>query len=143
LATASGAQLLYGYIDMHLKNKMDLQVDVAIDEINESFWHSIFDFPLNCLRDIDANFNLVIPYGSKMYIDTLQTLMNYADSFLDQIRKHVSDQGNMSEQYNKYNGYQEGAKDLTWSYGTFWNTAKLRNNVKLGLQEIKKLNQKP
>ena len=78
-----------------------------------------------------------------MYIDTLQTLMNYADSFLDQIRKHVSDQGNMSEQYNKYNGYQEGAKDLTWSYGTFWNTAKLRNNVKLGLQEIKKLNQKP
>lgn len=143
LATASGAQLLYGYIDMHLKNKMDLQVDVAIDEINESFWHSIFDFPLNCLRDIDANFNLVIPYGSKMYIDTLQTLMNYADSFLDQIRKHVSDQGNMSEQYNKYNGYQEGAKDLTWSYGTFWNTAKLRNNVKLGLQEIEKLNQKP
>lgn len=136
LATATGAQYLYGFVNLHLKNKMDLKLDASLDEMKESFWHNIFDFSSSSIRDVDANFNLVIPYGSKMYIETIQRLLIYADSFLDQIRKHVSDQGNMSEQFNKYTGFQEGARDLTWSYGTFWNTASLRTLVNKEFQKL-------
>lgn len=139
LATATGAQYLYGYVNLHLKNKMNLELDASLDEMKESFWHNIFDFSSSSIRNVDANFNLVIPYGSKMYFETIQTLITYADSFLDQIRKHVSDQGNMSEQFNKYTGFQQGARDLTWSYGTFWNTVTLRTIVNKEFQKLEKL----
>lgn len=136
LATATGAQYLYGFVNLHLKNKIDLKLDASLDEMNESFWHNIFDFSTIFLKNVDANFNLVIPYGSKMYMETIQSLITYADSFLDQVRKHVSDQGNMSEQFNKYTGFQQGARDLTWSYGTFWNTATLRTIVYKEFQKL-------
>ena len=125
LATATGAQLLYGYTNLHLKNKMDLVLYVSAGSWEQNFWSTIFAMPLNS-NGLHTDYELVIPYGTPLYIQTLKRIMDHADSFLDQVRQHVADDGCMSEQFNKYTGYQQGAKDLTWSYGTFWNTATLR-----------------
>lgn len=135
LATATGAQLIYGFINLHLKNKMDLLIAASFGTWDQNFFSKFFVLQFNP-NLVDVNYHLIIPYGSSLYIQTLTDMMNYADSFLDQVRQHVSDEGNMSEQFNKYTGYQQGARDLTWSYGTFWNTAILRTKAQQELNDI-------
>ncbi|RPB05985.1 hypothetical protein L873DRAFT_1661085 [Choiromyces venosus 120613-1] len=49
----------------------------------------------------------------------LQAMFTYADSFLNVIRYHAKADGRLSEQFDKYDGFQRGAHDLTWSYGSF------------------------
>lgn len=137
LATATGAQLIYGFVNLHLKNKMDLLIVACFGTWEQNFFSKFFtiQFTPNL---VDEDYHLIIPYGSSLYIQTLNDMMNYADSFLDQVRQHVADEGNMSEQFNKYTGYQQGARDLTWSYGTFWNTAILRTKALQELEDISK-----
>ena len=69
---------------------------------------------------------IIMPYGSQAFIATTLSLMQYADSFLEVIRQHVDADGHMSEQFNRYTGYMEGAEDLTWSYGSFWSAVRWR-----------------
>jgi glucoamylase len=62
-------------------------------------------------------------YSGEMpeYQNYLVDMFKYADSFLNVIRWHAraTHDGRLSEQFNKYNGHQRGARDLTWSYGSF------------------------
>ncbi|XBW34632.1 hypothetical protein QEN19_000199 [Hanseniaspora menglaensis] len=136
LATATGGELIYGYIHLHLKNKMDIALTASLSSWDQTFWSTFFTLPRGIDDDVNLEYNLIIPYGTPLYVKTLNSMMNYADSFLDQVRQHVSDKGNMSEQFNKYNGYQEGARDLTWSYGTFWNTIVLRTKTQAEFKKI-------
>ncbi|KAA8895638.1 Six-hairpin glycosidase-like protein [Sphaerosporella brunnea] len=53
------------------------------------------------------------------YQTYLIDMFKYADSFLNVIRWHATREGRLSEQFNKYSGTQRGARDLTWSYGSF------------------------
>ena len=41
-------------------------------------------------------------------------MFTYADSFLNVVRWHASDDGRLSEQFDKYSGFHRGAHDLTW-----------------------------
>lgn len=61
------------------------------------------------------------------YMDLTRSIFEYADSFMDVIREHSACDGKMSEQFNRYNGYMQGASELTWSYGAFWSAARQRN----------------
>jgi glucoamylase len=49
----------------------------------------------------------------------LETMFTYADSFLNVIRWHATKEGRLSEQFDGRDGFQKGARDLTWSYGSF------------------------
>jgi glucoamylase len=51
--------------------------------------------------------------------DYLVAMFKFADSFLNVIKWHATDEGRLSEQFNRHSGWQEGAHDLTWSYGSF------------------------
>lgn len=42
-----------------------------------------------------------------------------ADAFLATVHYHARSNGSLSEQYDRYIGYQAGARDLTWSYAAF------------------------
>lgn len=70
-----------------------------------------------------------IPYNSQAFKSVTASLIDYADTFLAIIRKHVDAEGHMSEQFNKYSGYLEGAEDLTWSYGSFWSSLRWRSKA--------------
>ena len=76
--------------------------------------------------------------GTAEFIWYLVDMFKYADSFLNVIRWHATDEGRMSEQFNKYTGFQEGAKDLTWSYGSFKAAADDRKVAKKALVKAAK-----
>lgn len=68
-----------------------------------------------------------IDRGDPQYKDLTRSIIEYADSFMDVIREHSACDGKMSEQFNRYNGYMQGATQLTWSYSAFWSAARQRN----------------
>lgn len=70
-----------------------------------------------------------IARDSDEYQHLLNRLVDLGDSFLDVIREHQAQNGDMSEQFNRYNGYMQGAEKLTWSYGSFWSAVRARNEV--------------
>ena len=49
--------------------------------------------------------------------------------FLDRIIYHSGYNGEMSEQYNRSNGYQQGANNLTWSYASYIRSVKQQLNI--------------
>lgn len=119
LSTLASSELIFKLIfKTHIAKE-----PLIIDPTKIKFWTKIISF--ENLNDSQ----IMIPYGSLAFNQTMSAVFNYADSFLSKINEHVSDQGSMSEQFNKYHGYMQGADDLTWSYGTFWNAIRWRNNV--------------
>ncbi|CAR27619.1 hypothetical protein ZYGR_0N01010 [Zygosaccharomyces rouxii] len=135
LCTSTAAQLLYQLIHKIYAEESDLEIPVNTWE--SKFWTSIFEgfeaYPSSLFiggnNGSDGAFRLVIPYNSPAFHQTMASLLDYGDSFLDKLREHVSDNGSMSEQFNKYTGIMQGARDLTWSHGALWSSSHFREQV--------------
>ncbi|KAF1839344.1 hypothetical protein BDW02DRAFT_514350 [Decorospora gaudefroyi] len=56
-------------------------------------------------------------------------LISVGDEFLDTVRRHVDDEGAMSEQFDRGSGFMVGARDLAWSYGSFLGAVRGRRLV--------------
>lgn len=57
---------------------------------------------------------------SSVFKSVLHGLLKTADKFLERVRHHTEKDGlHLSEQWNRNNGTQQGAEDLTWSYTSF------------------------
>lgn len=124
LTTLSASEMLFKLI----ANLYYLEDNLIIDESNQHFYfHNIIE--LNSLITGTKPPTLNIPYNSIAFNQTIGNLFAYGDSFLDIIREHVSNEGSMSEQFNKYSGYMQGAENLTWSYGSFWNCYRWRERA--------------
>ncbi|KAH3671192.1 hypothetical protein WICMUC_004709 [Wickerhamomyces mucosus] len=133
LTTISASELLYKLISKLYNDEKDL----IIDSKNQHFYfnniievNKIVQF--NDPKFLFQSYNnviLTIPYNSLAFNQTAKNLLDFADSFLDVIREHVGDDGSMSEQFNKYTGFMQGAEDLTWSYGSFWNAFRWRQRA--------------
>lgn len=119
IATASAAEVIFKTI----YKLLDSQQDLLINEYNQEFFKSFINFEADDLEEF------VIPYNSTRYNNALLNLFDFGDSFLKIIKDHVDGNGHMSEQFNKYTGYMQGAKDLTWSYSAFWNALRWRNKT--------------
>ena len=119
ISTLTSAELIFKLVHkMHIT-----QEPLIIEPLKNKFWHKIFAF--GNLQ----NTSVMIPYNSLAFNQTLYTIFKYGDSFLSKVNEHVSDQGHMSEQFNRYHGYNQGAENLTWSYGTFANALRWRQIV--------------
>jgi len=70
---------------------------------------------------------------SASFTQYLESMFKYADGFMDVIRHHATDEGRLSEQFDGYTGLQRGARDLTWSYGSFITAANRRRAAKEAL----------
>lgn len=46
-------------------------------------------------------------------------LMNTAEAQFNRVLFHLNQDGSMSEQFRRDNGYEQGARDLTWSYTSY------------------------
>lgn len=124
LATSAAPELLYRLILENYKLQRDLVI--PLNRWESEFWTLVFD---GFQHYTDQEYQLVIPWGSPAFGQTMTAVFDLGESFLDKMREHVSDAGEMSEQFNKYTGYLQGAHDLTWSYGALWSTCHARKQV--------------
>ncbi|SCU89795.1 LAFA_0E20956g1_1 [Lachancea sp. 'fantastica'] len=127
LATSAAAEVFYKVIWRYYALEKDLVI--PMDGWKSEFWSRIFDKIDLTSKDSSSEWQLVIPYGSPAFKQTMVSLFTLGDSFLDKVREHVSADGEMSEQLNKYTGYLQGARHLTWSYGAFWSSCRWRAQV--------------
>lgn len=123
LATSTASNLLYELIIKCYQDEKDLII--PLNKFNSEFWTIFF----KGIPNDETNYQLVIPFGTPAFVQTMHSIFNFSESFLDKIREHVSDIGEMDEQFNKYTGFLQGAKDLTWSYGSFWTTSRAREKA--------------
>lgn len=121
LATASASELIFKLI-YHLYN---VNGDYTFKTDHVKFIKEISG--VSIVSDAKGEFS--IPFGSESFKQISASLLQYGDSFLEIIKTHVDGEGHMSEQFNKYNGYLEGAEDLTWSYGSFWSALRWREKA--------------
>lgn len=125
-------------------NGMDSTNKYNFNLVNDTFWSKMINIDqptyLNENANNDTNYdaideerlnheNVEIVYNSIAFNETMQQLFNYADTFLQIVKYHSSDEGELSEQFNKYTGYLTGASHLTWSYSEFINTKIIRDKV--------------
>lgn len=63
----------------------------------------------------------------------LRAMFTYGDSFLNVIRWHATAAGRLSEQFDGTSGFQRGAHDLTWSYGSFLMAVEKRDSARASM----------
>jgi glucoamylase len=49
----------------------------------------------------------------------VNALHTAGDRYLNRVRYHTDAKGSLTEQMNRYSGFMQGARDLTWSYSSF------------------------
>ncbi|CDR41612.1 CYFA0S07e04170g1_1 [Cyberlindnera fabianii] len=125
LCTLAGAEMMYKLIsDLYLS-----QQDLLIDSSNQLFYFNhVIEKPTMFSKESSSS-SLRIPYNTLAFNQTMASLFQFGDSFLDIVREHVADDGSMSEQFDKYTGYMRGATDLTWSYGSLWSANRWRQRA--------------
>lgn len=74
---------------------------------------------------------------SKQTQAVIANIIRYADGFMNVIRKHSDKYGQLSEQFDRTNGFMRGAENLTWSFEAFWNAAKMRERAFTAVQRRK------
>lgn len=127
ISTATASELLFKLVYYLYYHDQDL----IITNDQFPFFASFTDLDLMLNSD-----RIIFPYGSDAFIETTSALLKYADSFLEVIQLHVDENGNMSEQFNRYSGYMEGAEKLTWSYSSFWSAIRWRKRALNAIDNI-------
>ncbi|CAL9734978.1 hypothetical protein MOSE0_G04148 [Monosporozyma servazzii] len=123
LATCQGANILYRLVHSLQYDHKDLIIPLSNNNNNNNnFWSLFFNSKSN-------HKELVLPYHSTAFNETIRQILNIADGFIQIIKIHVNEKGEMSEQFNKNNGFLTGAANLTWSYVEFVNAINARNTI--------------
>jgi len=115
LCTASVSEVLYR-TGSHIASTQILNVT----SISLPFWSAI-------LPSFNVGAGMVYKPGDSAYHGALKRLKSTGDSFLAVMRKHADGEGAFSEQFDRLTGYEQGARDLTWSYAAFLQAVKARN----------------
>jgi glucoamylase len=59
----------------------------------------------------------------------IKKIINIGDSYMKRAKLHVTKYFEMSEQFNRYDGYQTSAKHLSWSYAAYLTALKAKNSL--------------
>lgn len=123
ISTSTASELIYKLIKDLKTNKKDIIINNSNIDFFKNFLPLDNSNNSNNENDNDDNDDndqfeeLIIKYNSKSYLLMIDKMFNYADGFLKVVHKHIGSNGELSEQFNKINGYMQGASELTWSYG--------------------------
>lgn len=118
ISTATAAEVVYKLTYKFITDKKD----ITVNKINREFFNQFVN--LNSNDEI-----ILINYNSQIFRELMDKLFKFSDSFLGNVRDHVDNQGGISEQFNKYHGFMQGARDLTWSYSSVLNSIRWRNKM--------------
>ena len=78
--------------------------------------------PLNQSFFKDLGFNLSngnLKKEDRVFKSLIERLRAEGDQYFIRVKYHVDSDGQMSEQMNRWSGFLQGARDLTWSYASF------------------------
>ncbi|KAI8143491.1 glucoamylase [Fennellomyces sp. T-0311] len=117
LATAGLAELYY-------RAALEWQTDrssITVNEINGPFFARLLTEPIERVR------GTMFRYGSSEFDMVINEMTKAADRFMATVQYHQRPNGSLSEQFNRYTGFEQGARDLTWSYASFITAADARN----------------
>ncbi|CAI4039666.1 hypothetical protein SMKI_09G0740 [Saccharomyces mikatae IFO 1815] len=133
LATCAASTTLYQLIRWHISKQQDLVVPMN-NETSNAFWSELV-FANLATSGNDQEY-LVVEFNTPAFNQTMQKLFQLADSFLVKLKTHVGTDGELSEQFNKYTGFMQGARHLTWSYTSFWDAYQMRQEISQSLWGI-------
>jgi len=86
--------------------------EITINDVNIDFFRGLL--PGNSQIKLGK-----INRGEALFGEIIRALANRGDSFMERTKLHTANDGSMSEQMNRHNGFLQGARDLTWSYAGF------------------------
>ncbi|KAF8461347.1 Six-hairpin glycosidase-like protein [Kalaharituber pfeilii] len=121
ICTSSAAQVIYSSITEFVARHRKL----VVNDVNRGFFELVnpelaaFKGSEVGMYDQDGLFNA-----------TMKWMFEYADGFVDLVKRHATPQGRMAEQFDTWSGKQHGAQDLTWSYGSFISAMEKRDSAK-------------
>lgn len=111
LSTTGAAEYLYRLSIAYLKNQK-----IPVDFANVNYYSQVVGLQLNQGQTISRN----QPEFKKI----ISHLVDEGDLYMLRVLYHSNPDGSLSEQFNRENGYMQGAPNLTWSHASFL-TAKL------------------
>ncbi|KAJ2817245.1 hypothetical protein FBU31_006292 [Coemansia sp. 'formosensis'] len=76
-----------------------------------------------------GEFNATLLYSRDGYQGLLSYLLKAGDLYMARVAKHTDRDHTMYEQWNRYTGYGQGAKHLTWSYAAHMSAARARSEL--------------
>ncbi|GEQ66503.1 hypothetical protein JCM33374_g166 [Metschnikowia sp. JCM 33374] len=123
ICTASASEVLYKLVYKRIKEKSAIEISAETKEFYSLFVDDLLD------EKSLSEGPLRIIYGSERYKKTMKNIFTYSDTFMEVIRDHIDSDGHMSEQFNRNTGYMQGAKDLTWSYSSFYDSVRWRTKA--------------
>ncbi|RLP63834.1 hypothetical protein L150_02563 [Candida albicans Ca529L] len=134
ISTATASELIYRLIYKLKSNNQAIIIDQKNIEFYREFIHSvsateISNNELKFETHINEHPMMIINKDDKLYDELINKLFHYADGFLKVVQKHVDNNGDMNEQFNKYIGFMQGAEKLTWSYGAVFTAINWRNKT--------------
>lgn len=115
LCTSSVAEILF-----RTSAHLNATGSVAVSEDGWAFWHGLLcpssekDCPLSWDRK-----RYTAGDGTGVVELAQQRLKAVGDGFLAVVKRHAKGDGALSEQFDRWTGFERGAEDLTWSYGAF------------------------
>ncbi|CCX34771.1 Six-hairpin glycosidase-like protein [Pyronema domesticum] len=96
----------------------------AVSEFNKKGSIAVSSLSVNFYKQFYSSAAAGSTYalGSTGFNSIVNGMKNYADTFLAVTQRHAMTNGSLSEQFSRNDGYQKGARDLTWSYASFLTT---------------------
>ncbi|KAJ2837033.1 hypothetical protein FBU31_001227, partial [Coemansia sp. 'formosensis'] len=76
-----------------------------------------------------GEFNATLLYSRDGYQGLLSYLLKAGDLYMARVARHTDRDHTMYEQWNRYTGYGQGAKHLTWSYAAHMSAARARSEL--------------
>lgn len=90
---------------------------VQISSLNQPFFVHAMRFTKFTSGSLKVG--TVLTRADAVFMQLMDALAQNGDDYLNRVKYHVQgDDYHMNEELNKDSGYQQGAHDLTWSYGT-------------------------
>lgn len=97
----------------------------AIYEWTNNGGVTVTDINLNFFKKFDSSATVGTKYtsGTSAFSTLTQNMALAADGFLSTVKLHAMNNGSLSEQYGRNDGYSTGARDLTWSHASLISAA--------------------
>lgn len=89
---------------------------IQITQVNLPFFQ---DLAAQSGESIAWSQGQVLKKGSPEFNQVITWMKKLSDSFMTRVRFHTPVDGSFAEQINRDTGFMQGARDLTWSYGSF------------------------
>jgi len=101
-----------------LRAELNEKGKIHITPVNRIFYQSLADRVLSNTVEIHRN--------DSAFARILKGLFEKGDEYLERSRYHSPQDGSLAEQINRVHGFNQGARDLTWSYSSFLTALRAR-----------------